>query len=234
MTEDNAILNFKVELNKLDRSNFIDVRREKLVHYLNKAALFLVKKKYKGDDPGPGRLETMHPVLDDLKVLIKEAAFTEAELLALIPDQAGFDSIEELIIPFQTDHLYYISSRLNTKGKGCTTTGWIEGRYVKPERVYKELDSPFNGTRFDDTVITVSDNNLVIYKGDFSLTGLKVKYLKEPRIITGGSDGQGTTLEMELPFVDEIIDIGVSMALENFESERIKTQPSINVASVSE
>jgi hypothetical protein len=409
MTEEKAILNFKVELNKLDRSNLVDVRREKILHYLNKAALFLVKKKYRGPDPGPGRLETMHPVLDDLKTLIDEFTpdmdsgtisnslaldaakpilnypistlgnsnvniigdlyewILDAEKLKIDggnlstwPTRAAIDITKDIprptpttyaveigdkisisvtgsvvvtdyvssgdfkifaatiqtlggtadavasasvtknitgngiytfnvtnneqlaavagsnlgifctgaadatytividsltigvigdseVIPiddtstetavaFNVDHLYYISSRLNTSNAVCTTAAWHEGRYVKPERVFKELDSPFNKSSFDDPMVTVSNDTLIVYNTDFSLNGIKIKYLKAPRQILGGNDTQTTPqlLEMELPFGDEIIDIGVSMAIENFESERFKTQPSISVATVSE
>ncbi len=38
MTELEAAQKFKVELNKLDRASAVDVRIEKVLHYLNKAA----------------------------------------------------------------------------------------------------------------------------------------------------------------------------------------------------
>ena len=217
MTELEAAQKFKVEINKLDRSSLIDVRIEKINHYLNKAALFLVKRKYKGDNPGPGRLEVLHPVADDLKVLIKEFA----------PDEINGGG-PETEIDFETDHLYYLSSRVQTSSEKCTVPGWAEGRYVKPERVYKELNSPFNGSSFDDPMVTFSDDKLVIYNPDFEVEGVKIKYLSAPRLMTASSS------QMELQFADEIIDTAVSMALENFESERIKTQPAMNVVSASE
>lgn len=219
MTELEAAQKFKVEINKLDRSSLIDVRIEKVLHYLNKAALFLVKKKYKGNDPGPGRLETMHPVLDDLKVLLKEATTDVAD--GLSPNTP---------VPFETDHLYYISSRIKTVCAKTGNSAWHEGRYVKPERVYKEQESPFNKSKFDDPMVTISDNKLVVYNEGFDIDEwVTIKYLKAPNLITGSSADQ-----MELPFADEIIDIAVAMALENFESQRIKTQPGINVVSASE
>lgn len=219
MTEIEAAQKFKVELNKLDRASAIDVRIEKVLHYLNKAALFLVKVKYKGKDPGPGRLEINHPVLDDLKVLIEEVTIEVAA--------GGSGSTK---VPFKDDHLYFISTRIKTLSPVApNNTGWHEGRYVKPERVYKELEDPFNKSVFNDPMITISDNSLIIYNTDFDLDEhITIKYLKVPKTITG------STSKMELPFADEIIDIATTMAIENFESERIKTQPGISVASASE
>ena len=181
----------------------------------------MVKKKYTGEDAGPGRLEVMHTTLDDLKVLIKEVTLQVAD-----------GGNQSTTIPFATDHLYFISARIKTlcvKADGNTNSAWHEGRYVKPERVYKELDSPFNKSRVDDPMITVSDNSLVIYNTDFDLDeDVIVKYLKIPDTMTGGSE------ELELPFADQIIDVAVTMAIENIESDRFKTQPSINVVGTSE
>jgi len=216
MTEIEAAQKFKVEINKLDRSSQIDVRIEKVLHYLNKAALFLVKRKYKGDDPGPGRLEVNHPVLDDLKVLITEVT---PAVTAASP---------ETTINFEANHLYFLSSRVSTTNETYTTATWHEGRYVKPERVYKELASPFDKSSVDDPMVSLVGDALVIYNTDFTVNAVKIKYLKAPNTITGsGSD-------MELPFADEIIDVAATMAIENFESERIRTQPGISVVSASE
>jgi len=216
MTEIEAAQKFKVELNKLDRSSAIDVRIEKVLHYLNKAALFLVKRKYKGDDPGPGRLEVNHPVLDDLKVLITEVT----------PDFTSEDS--ETSIDFEDDHLYFLSCRISTSNELNTTPAWREGRYVKPERVYKELEDPFNTSHLDDPMVSLIGNALVVYNTDFTINNIKIKYLKTPITITGSAS------IMELPFADEIIDVATTMALENFESERIKSQPGISVVTASE
>ncbi len=217
MTELQAAQKFKVEINKLDRSSHIDVRIEKVLHYLNKAALFLVKQKAIGDNPGPGRLEVNHPVLDDLKVLIKELVVIDIEEID-----------EETPITFDDTHLYYISSRIKTKDEVHTTALWREGRYVKPERVYKELDDPFNSSVVDDPMVGIVDNKLIVYNTAFTIDSVKIKYLKVPRTIAEGSK------EMELPFADEIIDVATTMAIENFEGERIKTQPKVSVASTSE
>jgi len=215
MTELEAAQKFKVELNKLDRASLVDIRLEKIVHYLNKATLFLVKKKYKGEESGPGELEIMHPTLDDLAPLLKEVTVDVAD--------GGSGSTT---IPFFTDQLYFISARIKTvtEGTAGNQSAFHEGRYVKPERVYKEFDSPFNKSRADDPMITVLNKSLVIYNTDFDLDeDVIVKYLKKPNIMTGG------TTDLELPFADQIIDVAVTMAIENIESERIKTQPSINV-----
>lgn len=216
MTEIEAAQKFKIELNKLDRASLVDIRLEKIVHYLNKATLFLVKKKYKGEESGPGRLEIMNPVLDDLAPLLKEVTVDVAD--------GGNGST---IIPFFPDQLYFISARIKTlciTADNETTSAFHEGRYVKPERVYKELDSPFNRSRVDDPMITVINNSLVIYNTDFDLDEeVMYKYLKVPKTMTGGTD------DLELSFADQIIDVAVTMAIENIESKRIKTQPSINV-----
>jgi hypothetical protein len=216
MTGLEAAQNFKIDINKLDRSNLIDIRIEKVLYYLNKAALYLVKKKYRGVDPGPGRLEIDHPVLDDLKVLLTE----------YIPDSITQTS-PETVVAFASDHLYMIESNVQTTKSGLYTIEWYEGRYVKPERLYKELKSPFNKSVANDPVISIVDGKLVVYNTDFTVNSVKIKYLRVPGTIISGDD-------IELPFEDEIVDTAVSMALENFQSERIKTQPAISVANISE
>ena len=220
MTELEAAQKFKVELNKLDRASLVDVRLEKIVHYLNKATLFLVKRKYKGEEAGPGRLDIMHPVLDDLKSLIVEGTL-----------EAGDGGNGSTPILLFDDLLYFMAARVKTVAVSgnTTTSAFHEGRFVKPERVYKELDSPFNRSRVDDPMITIQDNKLIIYNTDFDLDDdVIVKYLKTPTVMTGGA----TTVT--LPFIDEIIDVAITMAIENIESDRVKTQPKINVASASE
>ena len=215
MTGLEAAQKFKVEINKLDRSSYIDIRLEKILHYLNKAALFLVKKKYRGIDSGPGRLEIMHPVLDDLKNLIKESSTTGLEETGLTE------------IAFENDHLYFIACNIQTASSECPTPDWHEGRYVKPERVYKELESPFTESKLDSPMITVVGDKLVIYHSAFDVGAVTVKYLSTPAEITSDA-------EIALSFENEIIDTAVSMALENVESQRIKTQPQVNVANISE
>lgn len=216
MTGLEAAQKFKIELNKLDTSSLIDVRLEKALHYLNKAALFLVKKKYIGKNPGPGRLEINHPVLDDLKVLIKEVNGLQLETVD-----------EETSVEFKEDHLYFLGCQIKTSNATCTTPKYQNGRYVEPERVYNELQSPFNTSQLDDPMVTIIGNKLVVYHETFDVTDIKIKYLKIPNTITSAET-------IELPFVDEIIDVAITMALENFESQRIQTQPGINVASISE
>lgn len=211
MTELEAAQNFKIEVNKLDRSSLVDVRFEKIIHYLNKASLFLVKSKYNGEDPGPGRLEVNHPVTDDLKVLTKVVSIDASD---------GF-------VPFADDHLYYIDSKVETMTPECNDPVWAKCRYVKADRVNRELESPFTKTQFDDPVCSILDNKLYIYQDGFTLGDVEIKYLGAPRTITGIAENI-----MELPFADEIIDTAATMAIENFESDRIKTQPAINVASI--
>lgn len=221
MTELEALRNFKIELNKLDRSSQIDVRPEKILYFLNKAALFLVKKKYRGPDPGPGRLELNHPVTDDLQVLVRE----------VVKEPKDLDDYEYPAQYYEfsdTDHLYYLSSLLGVTPDDCNTEVRVEGRYVKPERVFKEMQSPFTESAADDPIVTISDVGLVVILGDFTLGNATIKYLAKPRLIEGASN------PMELPFAQEIIDTAAGMALENFESQRIKTQSAFNTAQVSE
>lgn len=214
MTGLEVALKFKIEINKLDRSSSIDLRVEKVLHYINKATLFLVKKKYRGVDPGPGRLEVMHPVLDDLKVLMKEKELSNTE------------TTDELKLSFEADHLYFMSCRVKTQLDN-EASKYAKGRYVKPERVYQELDNPFTSSKFDDPMVSLGDNSLLIYKEGFKVTDIKYKYLKLPNII-----GQEDT--MELPFTDEIIDTAVTLALENFESKRLETQNKVSTSIISE
>lgn len=217
MTGLEAAQAFKVEVNKLDRSSQIDLRIEKILHYLNKAQLFLVRKKNKGDEPGPGRLEVNHPVLDDLKALITEETM----------DLSAVDlETTEALVPFDDNHLYYIASQIETSKGECSPT-WCNGRYVKPERVYMEMQNPFNKSVVGDPIVSIIGNNLAVYNTDFVIDNVKIKYLRRPAVLD-------VTTIIEVPFEDEIIDIAVTMAIENFESERVKTQPGINVVSASE
>lgn len=214
MTGLEVALKFKIEINKLDRSSSIDLRVEKVLHYINKATLFLVKKKYRGANPGPGRLEVMHPVLDDLKVLMKEKELVNTE------------TTDELKLSFTQDHLYFMSCRVKTQ-LDSEASKYAKGRYVKPERVYQELDNPFTSSKFDDPMISLSDNSLLIYKEGFKVTDIKYKYLKLPNIIAKED-------QMELPFIDEIIDTAVTQSLENFESKRLETQSKVSTSIISE
>ena len=217
MTGLEAAQAFKIEVNKLDRSSQIDLRIEKILHYLNKAQLFLVRKKNKGNEPGPGRLEVNHPVLDDLKALITETAM----------DLSAVDlTTTEALVPFEDNHLYYIASRIETSKGECSPT-WCNGRYVKPERVYMEMQNPFNKSVVGDPIVSIVGNNLAVYNTDFVIDNVTIKYLRRPAVLD-------VTTVIEVPFEDEIIDIAVTMAIENFESERVKTQPGVNVVSASE
>lgn len=217
MTGLEAAQSFKIEVNKLDRSSQIDLRIEKILHYLNKAQLFLIRKKNKGDNPGPGRLEVNHPIMDDLKALVieKNIDLTNVDL-----------NTTEALVPFEEDHFFYIASRIETSSGDCSPT-WCTGRYVKPERVYMELQNPFNKSVVGDPIVSIIGNNLAVYNTDFVIDSVKIKYLRRPVALT-------TSTIIEVPFEDEIIDIAVTMALENMESQRIKTQPGVNVVSASE
>ena len=208
---------FKVELNKLDRASNVDVRLEKILHYLNKAQLFLVKMKYKGKDPGKGRLEVNHPVTDDLKVLITQTDIdlTDVDL-----------TTGEALVPFEEQHLYYLSSQIRTSTEVCAAS-WVNGRYVVPERVYMETNNPFNKSVVSDPIVSIIGNNLAVYNPDFTINAVTIKYLKAPEVITSGSI-------IEVPFEDEIIDTAVTMALEVTESQRIKSQPAVNVSAASQ
>lgn len=217
MTGLEAAQKFKVEINKLDRSSQTDVRLEKILHYLNKAQLFLTRLKYVGKDPGPGRLEVNHPVTDDLKALVTQVDSNLQEVNL---------STGEALVPFETNHLYYLSSQIQTSKTDCSPS-WVNGRYVKPERVYLETQNPFNKSVIGDPIVSIIGNHLAVYNPDFSIEGVKIKYIKRPLEITSSST-------LEVPFEDEVIDTAVTMALEVIESQRTKTQPGVNVTAASE
>lgn len=202
------IQNVKVKLNRLDTSEYEDVRPEEVLFFANDA----LKSLTLAFDIGA------YSQLVDInaaKVYLAKLHAHQPEQ-TLITDNEGV--LPETVFKFKDMEAFVTVPATGT----VEETGWMDTRWLNNEENSHREDNPFTRSFADTPIFRLIDDTKIKFEvGDFKVTKIRYDYLKYPEVIT-----EASTLTYQ--FVNELEDKTVTLILENLESRRIQSQPAVS------
>lgn len=215
MTVKDFHINFGLELDKTEDFEYPAFLPEQIDYWLNKAQSRFIKERLYPQDPRQKGFEETQKRIEDIRTLVKEST-------ALTPIAVG----TEYRIALPNDYLYLVRHRCTTSDT-CGNKN-VGGILVKQEFINQMIKDPFwRPTATEPIYYFVGSDIVYETLGGFTLLNTKLTYIKEPAIITYGSEyiTPVADIQCELPEQShqEILDIAVSMVLENIESQRYQT-----------
>lgn len=207
--------NFNIEVDKTQDFEYPYMLPEQIDYWLNKGQERFIKERLYPKDPNLKGFEETQKRIEDLRTIVKQSE-------ALTPVTSGTN----YIITLPNDYLYLVRHR-------CTTTDTcgiknVGGILTIQEFINQMLKDPFWKPTAEEPIYYFLGDNIVYETlGDFSVTSTNLTYVKNPVRIQLGSQYIDPTddVDSELPEQShqEILDIAVSMALENIESQRYQS-----------
>lgn len=195
------IQHVKVKLNRLDTSQYEDVRPEEVVFFANDALKALTLAFDKGLYPSSLDLEVITVYLASLHSRQTELPLTNNER-----------TLSQDVFKFK-DMQAYVTIK---EEQGWQDTRWLDNKLNS----FRE-ENPFTKSYPDRPIYRLIEDKIKFEAPDFEVTKIRYEYLKYPITITEA----GT---LEYLFINELEDKTVTLILENLESRRIQSQPSVS------
>lgn len=207
--------NFNIEVDKTLDFEYPYMLPEQIDYWLNKAQARFIKERLYPKDPNMKGFEETQKRIEDLRTIVKTSE-------ALTPVTSGAN----YIITLPNDYLYLVRHRCTTVGT-CGTKS-VGGLLTIQEFINQMLKDPFWKPTADEPIYYFIGDSIVYETlGDFIISETTLTYVKEPLELRLGSQyiNPTTDVNCELPEQShqEILDIAVSMALENIESQRYQS-----------
>lgn len=203
---------------ELDKTMDFDspyVSPEQKDYWLNKAQERFVKSRAFGNNPKQTTFEEDQKRIDDLRTLVKPAALTPA------------NTSGTLQITLPNDYMYLVRHECSTSSSnyGSRTVG---GRQVKQDEINLLRQDPFRKSSPLEPLYYLMGNTLVYETPvGFTIPTCQLIYLKKPARIQYGTQyavpQADTACELPEHTHAEIVDLAVTMLLENLESGRYQT-----------
>jgi len=212
MTGKQAIIRLKVKINQLDTSSNRTVRPELALLFINDAYKKLAKAKYvratsREDFSG---FQLNQVTTDELNHLTTsyEAA----------PNHEG----DEYNIPTSDIEDYWIHLRSEIQVKVGNKTAWIKNpNYRTLDTLGPATGDPFNESDPSEPIIFFEDNKIKVLANNFEIPSHRIIYYRKPNEITLDD-------EIEVPFMNEIIDMAAFAMLENWGDPRSQSKISVD------
>ena len=209
-------INFGIELDKTQDFEYPSFQPEQIDYWLNKAQYRFIKQRaYPTDRNKPG-FEENQKRIDDLRPLVRQSStinpfLTGTTYNAFLPD----------------DYLYLVRHRCITSDDTCGEKS-VGGLQVREDQINQMLKDPFWTPTAEEPLYYINGDTLIYEtKGNYQLISSDVTYIKIPSKITLGTEYTDPIPDSNtelLPEVhNEILDIAVSMVLENIESQRYQS-----------
>jgi len=199
-------------------------------YWLNQAIRKFVKTRYSGVNAKREGFEQTQKRIDDLRTLVREVTVPCTETGAIKPNgwilTDGFDNAN-----FVDDYWLSIGEEvlLTLSDSSTIRQGVTE---VTSDEYRAEIDNPYSSFRLhygNAKPLRLFYNNTIefISDGTYDVTSAYVRYIKAPDTVVLAT----TSCDLPEHTHDEVVILGVQMALENIEQPRIQSY-SQNVATM--
>lgn len=197
------IQNVQVKLNRLDTSQYEDVRPEEVLFFANDA----LKALTLGFDIG-----MYSPLVNQevAKVYLAQLHQRAADTVVTMTGNEG--TLPADILKFKDVQAFV------TIG---SETGWQDTRWLDNELNSFREENPFTKSFPDKPVYRLIDTKIKFEVDGFTVTKIRYDYLKYPVTIT-----EGSTLTYQ--FINELEDKTVTLILENLENRRLSSQAQVS------
>ena len=216
-------------LMKLDKSSSFAVAAfepEDILYWLNVAQDTLLKSKVFGSNKNPLGYGDGLKRMEDISPLVEYTSQLSygVELLdhPYHPNVANVDISTNI-----PNYLYYVGADVLINDPNAPTSTLPQESVLVEERVIgKLISTPYNEPVLRQCYIYLKEGEVnVIYDPFATLDSIYISYVRKPGTLVTGTPGAGEVTTSELPehTHDEIVNLTVSLMLENIESERFQT-----------
>jgi len=216
MTVEKFHIAFDIELDKTLDFEYPYISPEQKDYWLNKAQDRFVKQRAFGNNLFRTTFEETEKRIDDLRTIVKKQQVG--------PSLSGQIYTSQL----PSDYLYLVRHQCTTSSPLCGIKV-VGGLQVKNDDINNRKKNPFEKPTNEEPLYYIEGNNIIYEMVDdsFTITNTNITYIKKPTPITNGTEYivPEAVSQCELPehTHNEILDIAISMVLENIESQRYQT-----------
>lgn len=217
MTIQEFHIGFDVELDKTLDFEYPYILPEKKDYWLNKAQERFIKSRAFGNNLYRTSFEESEKRIDDLRVIVKTSdpintTHTGNNFYTLLPD----------------DYLYLVRHQCNTITSTCNTPQLIAGIQTSNDEINILKKDPFwEAINIEPLYYILGTKIVYETEGDFTVQSSILTYIRKYAQMRYGTQyiSPTTDVQCELPehTHHEILDIAISMMLENIESPRYQT-----------
>jgi phosphoribosyl-AMP cyclohydrolase len=223
---------FRQAGDRLDASTIPDMLVEQVDYLLNEAIVRFVKTRYSGNNEFKMGFEEIQKRTDDLKTV----SFTDFPLVTTVTTEtntfkASLSTLytDEALTTLSTrKYWFYTRGRARVVKSGCTST-YVSIRLYQHDDLDDVMLDPFNKPIIDEVAGYFEAGDLyIITSSGTTIDRVKLSYVKKPIEVRYGAayPTPVSNIDCDLPehTHKEIIQLAVTIALENIESKRLETQ----------
>lgn len=209
-------INFEIELDKTQDFEYASFQPEQIDYWLNKAQDRFIKDRLYPKNPNEKGFEGNQKKIDDLKSLVKKTA----SITPTVTDNTYYSQLPN-------DYLHLTRHRCTTNDSTCGTKT-VGGIQIQTDDINILLRDPFWKPIAEEPLYYLEGNKIVYEKIiGFTIVSTTLNYVKIPVKLKLGTEYIVTDVdvncELDESIHNEILDIAVSMVLENIESQRYQT-----------
>jgi len=211
---------FKQGLDKFDSKDYPNLEPEEIDLVLNQAQEAFIKQRYGYNNFKKEAFEQTQKRVEDLYTLVK------SDRLTVTPNSANNIDSNSVFVTLPNDHWITIQELTNitySDSNGNTATEDVYTKPIQHNDYSKLINNPFaKPTKEKILRLTTRDGVELLHEPGSTVNSYKLRYIKEPAKMDVLSTPQ---VDSELPEQahQEIVNLAISIALENIESTRIKT-----------
>lgn len=231
---------FKIALDKVDSSSYPEFLDGEIDYYLNEAQDRFIKTRYGGNNLYRARFEEIQKRTDDLKELVVSnfALVSLATSYSSVGQNVYMADLSKLYTTIELDQLsgnsymIYVKSLSSIKIDDCVK--FVPNKLVQHDDINTLINDPFNKPNLTKNLIFFENGNIFIWATpEVTVESLFVTFIKRPAQMNIGTYGN-PIVECELSEYThkEIVQLAVSIAIENIESPRVETQEPINISKI--
>jgi len=209
------IYEFKLNMNKVNRQENVDIPVEDIIVYLNKAQLSWIKTKLNQNNIYKSGFDSIRKRIDDLQILkesnVKLTPTKTNDLLHL-----GY----ECPLSDAPNYMFYLSSYAKAKKYNCSKilqTDLIRSGELTTKYINNNYEPSFE---WRYTLVTLGSDNLQIYTdGTFEIENVYLTYLRYPKQIDSmgyvkfdGTDSIDQDSELPEYAKSDLVDLAVKFA----------------------
>tara|TARA_R110000751_G_scaffold4204_3_gene19630 strand:+ start:3401 stop:4108 length:708 start_codon:yes stop_codon:yes gene_type:complete len=203
-------IKFRQRLNKIASDDYDNIECWQIVESFNKAQLEWCRRNLHGNNMFQEGDEVSTRRIDDLQVLLTTLPITTA-------DMGNHDVSTNF--PDNETYLEYKRVSLDATSECCPEPRSMTCYLTEEANIDLVLRDPLKNPNFDwgETVCTMANNTLKIYKEDFNIVSPTLMYYRQPvRIeILGCVDpytGNASAADIECEFKDDLVEIFIDEA----------------------
>jgi hypothetical protein len=228
---------FKVFFDKTDSSSYPEFLPGEIDIYLNEGQDRIIKQRYGRDNIYNRGFEEMQKRTDDLKELVvtKFTSLSQATPYQDVGDNvyradlADLYENVDLTTSSTEEYMFYLKSIVQTCDGSCCS--WSRVKLVQHDDIASVITDPFNKPTKGRPIIFFEDGDIFIWTAPGkTINGFQVTFLKRAAQLNlgGYSATPRTDCELNEHMHKELLQVAITIALENLASPRVQSQIPVN------